>query len=137
MFGSGPWNSNCVNQFVTTNATPVVLQWANLAVVGAGVWFNAIIIGLAADGQRGFFRRQEGHAARSVNGPGVRSMTSVQNGYTNTTGLPWATVGVPVGWAADAASLSGNLLRYTITGVAAMNINWSVNIDFMRGPGTT
>lgn len=116
----------------TTDATPITLDWVNLAAAGAGAFFNCNITAQQNNAQRAFGRTDVGQVNRNSTGTGTGDTISVgANGYTDTATTPWTTFGAPAGWGAQPADLTAapGAIRLGVVGAAAQTIDWLFVMD--------
>lgn len=120
----------------TTDATPQTVVLARHPVDGAAASVELDIRGAqtgpaAADrGDRGGWFKAWIQSSRSAGGTNFLITGLIgPTGYEDPAGVPWTTVGVPVGWAFIGIAIVGTDLVITFNGAAGQTIQWR-----LRGP---
>lgn len=108
--------------FETTDATPVIQQWGNLAVIGAGVLYEGRVEAIQDTGANGQYAFIGGTASRDAVGSGQVNPIIGGAGYVPP-GPAWATPGAP-GWTMILAQLAGDILQINMAGLAGQTVRW-------------
>lgn len=112
-----------VFNFETTDATPVIIAWAQLPVDGAGVVYEGRCQAVQSTGANGQYAFIGGEAAAEAGVVGQVNPIIGGAGYVPP-GPPWATPGAP-GWTMILAQIVGTQLQINMAGLAGQTVRWS------------
>jgi len=124
---------------ITTDGSTQTLVVANLAAVGARVFYYSTIVAQQTNGDRAMRANYWTDASRNAAGSGILTSGNIgPNGYTDVPpSLPWTTVVVPAGWGIVEANLVGDQVQILFGAAAGQTVEWRIVVQRLLLGGAT